>query len=406
MKLNQIFSASLLTAALFFAACGTTPPNPDQPGKPGSEQTDTTKTDPGTSLTAISCAEAAALAEGTEVKVVGYVITPFSIADSKDGASKEQSAWLADDASASKGVIQAYYLTVTEEVAKGDKVECTGKIKYYKKGDDTTIEIVKPGTMTILEKGGSTTPTPSGDVTGAGTQDNPYTVADVKILNNANKGPHWVKGYIIGAIDGKALANATIGASTVETNFIIADAADENDPTAAIPVQLPAGFLRTSLNLNANPGNLKKEVMLYGTLEAYFSAPGVKNISKAYLDGKEVVEVIVDGGAKTIAEALAIIDALKEGETTKESYTIEGIVDEIGTKAEDLSKYGNVDFWLKDADGKKIKAFRTAAGPNKEKVTALPTAGATVKVYGPLMKYKDTKTNEIVPEIAYGYFVD
>ncbi len=39
-------------------------------------------------------------------------------------------------------------------------------------------------------------------------------------------------------------------------------------------------------NLQANPGNLGKEVVVYGSLEAYFGLPGIKSVSQYKIDGQ------------------------------------------------------------------------------------------------------------------------
>ena len=75
-----------------------------------------------------------------------------------------------------------------------------------------------------------------------GSKEKPYTVADVISLNNAQKGPFYVKGYIVGQVVGSKLSDAAFSApwgtssatSTQNTNLVIADNADEtglNDPT-------------------------------------------------------------------------------------------------------------------------------------------------------------------------------
>ncbi len=54
-----------------------------------------------------------------------------------------------------------------------------------------------------------------------------------------------------------------------------------------MPVQLPAGDVRNAVNLKDNPGNLGKEVLLKGNLEAYFGAKGLKSVSAYKIDGAE-----------------------------------------------------------------------------------------------------------------------
>lgn len=123
--------------------------------------------------------------------------------------------------------------------------------------------------------------------TGAGTVDNPFTVADVKMMNNAfaSATKYWVTGYIIGVPSaGNAEGNLTTVALTAPftgaTAIALSDAANEADLTKMIGVQLPTGEVRTALNLVDNVSNLNKKVKVYGTLQAYFNAaPGVQNTS-------------------------------------------------------------------------------------------------------------------------------
>lgn len=127
---------------------------------------------------------------------------------------------------------------------------------------------------------------------GLGTEVSPFTVADVKELNNsfASATKYWVQGYIVGVPSG---GNAEGNLTTVDleapftgaTAIALAGAAAETDLTTMIGVQLPTGDVRTALNLVDNVGNLGKKVMVYGTLEAYFTAaPGVKNVTEYKLD--------------------------------------------------------------------------------------------------------------------------
>lgn len=138
-----------------------------------------------------------------------------------------------------------------------------------------------PGT-----RGDTPTPTPTpGD---AGTKEKPYTVANVQA--GATGTGVWVKGYIVGWIDGKTLADgAKFNADgvTVSSNVMLADAADAATTAKIIPVQLPSGEIRKAVNLQDNPANYKKEVLLKGNLVAYFGVPGLKEVSAAVIDGKE-----------------------------------------------------------------------------------------------------------------------
>lgn len=129
-----------------------------------------------------------------------------------------------------------------------------------------------------------------------GSKDKPYTVADVISLNNAQKGPFYVKGYIVGQVVGTKLSDAAFSGpwetssatSTQNTNLLIADSADETNTSNIVPVQLPYGDLRNALNLPENPDLHKKEILIYGNLEKYFSVPGIKSPTYAVVGDTEV----------------------------------------------------------------------------------------------------------------------
>ena len=107
---------------------------------------------------------------------------------------------------------------------------------------------------------------------GDGTEENPYSVADVIALTNPGV-KAWVEGYIVGSMNNNKLEETPTNA----TNIALATTADDTENI--IPVQLPSGNVRTALNVVDNPSNLGAKVAIYGTLEAYFSKPGVKNVS-------------------------------------------------------------------------------------------------------------------------------
>ncbi len=147
-----------------------------------------------------------------------------------------------------------------------------------------------PGVKTVTEyeldgQGGENPEPPVGD--GDGTEDKPYVISQVVALGNPGT-PAWVKGYIVGSAADKTADSFTTatGASASGTNIFIAATADETDYNKCLPVQLPVGDVRAALNLQANPGNLGKEVVVYGSLEAYFGLPGIKSVSQYKIDGQ------------------------------------------------------------------------------------------------------------------------
>lgn len=154
------------------------------------------------------------------------------------------------------------------------------------------------------------------DVTGKGTKAEPYTANDVIVLNSTVIGPFFVKGYIVGQVNGMNMNESSVETAapftpsegqTYNTNILIASNPDETNIKMMVPVQLPSGDLRTALNLPENEGMLKKEILLYGNLEKYFGAAGVKSPTYAVVDGTEYGSepVIVDPDEQIYAESFA-----------------------------------------------------------------------------------------------------
>lgn len=117
-----------------------------------------------------------------------------------------------------------------------------------------------------------------------GTEADPLTVSDVIALNNL-----YTTGAacVTGVIGPKTAANATNGVlgeaeKAAATNIILTQG------EAMIGVALPSGDARTKLNIVDNAGNIGKTVVVKGTLEPYFDAPGVKNTE--YVSGLSGVE--------------------------------------------------------------------------------------------------------------------
>ena len=126
------------------------------------------------------------------------------------------------------------------------------------------------------------------ELVGDGSESNPYTVADLKAMAiPADTNPTedqekvWVKGFIAGALNSSGSAFA----EEVASNIALAAAAGESTATNCVPIQLPVGDIRTVLNVVDNPGNVGKEVMVYGHILKYMSKTGVKNVTEAIIDG-------------------------------------------------------------------------------------------------------------------------
>ncbi|MDE5660151.1 MAG: hypothetical protein K2I28_04570, partial [Muribaculaceae bacterium] len=127
--------------------------------------------------------------------------------------------------------------------------------------------------------GGDTPVTPP--ATDGGTEDKPYSVADVLGLNNPGT-TSWVEGYIIGSSNGVngAFVPNLAATGNAGSNILLAVDPTETDPAKMVPVQLVAGTaIRQQLNLIDNPANLGKKVKIEGKLEKYFARPGIKSPS-------------------------------------------------------------------------------------------------------------------------------
>lgn len=158
----------------------------------------------------------------------------------------------------------------------------------------------KPGMQNVTNykldgQGGGDQPTPPGQITGAGTEADPFTADDVIIMNPQSKDTPaagqadvWVKGYIVGYYDFDNKDNQWqfSGTSSITTNILIASSASETSADRIVAVKLPAGDIRNALNLSQNPGNYKKEVLLHGDILKYCGKPGVANLKGCKLDGQ------------------------------------------------------------------------------------------------------------------------
>lgn len=143
-------------------------------------------------------------------------------------------------------------------------------------------------------EGGGVDPNPTPDpgtdpveTVGDGTEAKPYTVADVIALNNTKPGSAWVKGYIVGAMNSQAEYTLEVAAPfTVASNVYLAASVAETDSKNMLPVQLVSGSaVRKAVNLVDNPGNFGKELLIKGSLEKYFSQPGIKSPTDYKLNG-------------------------------------------------------------------------------------------------------------------------
>lgn len=123
------------------------------------------------------------------------------------------------------------------------------------------------------------------------------SVADA-IANNS--GIATVRGYIVGtAISGTKYDQEAPFDSN--TNLGLADDPNETDPAKILPVQLTKGEIREVLNLKENPEYFQIEVTITGSLEPYFSVPGLKSPSTYSIVGQEPEPEVPETPLETIS---------------------------------------------------------------------------------------------------------
>ena len=220
----------------------------------------------------ITCAQAVEICKATGETATAdkYTIRGY-VTEIKDPYSTQYgniSYWMADEKGGGQ-VLQAFRVkpvNASDQAVKvNDYVEVVGTlVNYY----GNTPEVNAGGTYTIITVGeeGEKPSLPEG-LTGDGTKENPFTVEDVLKLNNKFAGPYYVKAFIVGQVNGASLesgaefdapftpsTNQTTGQlNTYNTNLLVASSADVADVAKCLPVQLPAGDLRTNFNLPENP---------------------------------------------------------------------------------------------------------------------------------------------------------
>ena len=265
----------------------------------------------------ITCAQAVEICKATgetattdTYTIRGYVT---EIKEAYNTQYKNVSCWMADEKGGGQ-VFLAFRVkpvnAADQAVKVNDYIEVKGKlVNYYGNTPETTAG----GSMTIITAGeeGEKPSLPEG-LTGDGTKENPFTIEDVQALNNQFAGPYYVKAFIVGQVVGAAIStgsefeapfnpstNNDGSVNTYNTNLLVASSADVADVAKCVPVQLPAGDLRTDFNLPENPKMDGQEVLICGSLVKYFGVAGIKNTSSIEL--LNVNEVYVEDLANVAA---------------------------------------------------------------------------------------------------------
>ncbi|HDX9577521.1 TPA: chitobiase/beta-hexosaminidase C-terminal domain-containing protein [Bacillus pseudomycoides] len=147
----------------------------------------------------------------------------------------------------------------------------------------------------------------------------------IQLFQQQGKKPAVVEGYIVGFTQnpGKYTKDPT---KFGDTNVAIAASPDEVNADKIMPVQLPIGDIRKAVNVKDHPENMGKKVRLTGTLDSYFSSPGLKSITNYAFqdkDNQKVSDVIASPNGGEVEKGTAVtLSTVTEGATIY--YTLDG----------------------------------------------------------------------------------
>lgn len=199
---------------------------------------------------------------------------------------------------------QHVVVTLGQAVDNTFKTNSDARVVYT--SSDTDVATISADGLITVVGAGVTTITATTDVTdkfisdsksftlavtsGAdGTADMPFGISDVKALyvDGDTVKSVWIKAYIVGYANGAFNAEKVVFGSeeALASNILIAASADETDYQNCIPVALEnkpatAKAVRDTLNLQAHPENLGREVWLKGSIVKYFGVAGVKSVEE------------------------------------------------------------------------------------------------------------------------------
>lgn len=330
-------------------------------------------------VTEVTCAEALALfgelgdgATSAETYVItGYIVDVYSTI-----SQNQQSFWISDTKGGEK-MIQAYWANLPEGVSEfktGTQVKITGKLLKYINKDGVMVPEVKNADVEILGEGGDEPVTPGKAVTCAEAATLCADMAD----GATSEETYTVTGYITDVF-------ATV--SKGQQSFWMADTKDGGKVLQAYWANLPEGVESFKVGSQVKiTGKLLKYINKDGVMVPEVKNANVEIISEG--DGDEPVE---PGTAVTCAKAVELCNALADGATSEEAYTISGYITEVISAV----SRNQQSFWMADSkDGGRV--FQAYWANLPEGVSEFKV-GSEVKITGKLMKY--VKDGDVTPEI-------
>ncbi|MBQ6189325.1 MAG: hypothetical protein IJK45_04040 [Bacteroidaceae bacterium] len=333
----------------------------------------------------VTCAEAVDLTNALEDGATSaevYTVTGYITEVVGSPSKNQQTFWMADEKGGGK-VFEAYWANLPAGVDAfkvGMKVKITGSLMKYVKDGKVTPEI-KNAAVEILEDGGDT-PTPAGtEVTCAQAVDLTNALEDGATSSEV----YTVTGYIT-----EVLGTVSTKTGTPQQSFWMADTKDGGKVFEAYYANVPSGVSEFKAGMKVKiTGNLMKYVK-DGKV-----TPEIKNAT---------VEILEDGGGDTptptgtdvtCAQAVDLTNALEDGATSAETYSVTGYITEVLGAVSTKTGTPQQSFWMADTKdgGKVFEAYyaNVPSGVSEFK------AGMKVKITGNLMKY--VKDGKVTPEI-------
>jgi len=238
-----------------------------------------------------------------------------------------------------------------------------------------------------------------------GTAEEPLSVADaLTIINGLENGETIGKGYVKGIVC-QAPSNISAGKLT----YYISD-----DGKSSNSLQVYKGLGLNQAKFSA-VGDLAvgDEVVIFGPMTRYSNGNPELNdgnylisLKKGEGGGGEEETIGTKDSPKTVAEAITLINALGDKETSQQKAYVKGKVVKVTTNQTNFEKYGNLNYFISD-DGQDANTIQVYGGDglNGDKFQSITDIkqGDEVIVYGNL--YKFVNNNGTTPEITNSYLV-
>ena len=336
--------------------------------------------------TEVTCAKAVELTNALEdngTSTETYAVTGYITEVVGNVSKNQQTFWMADTKDGGK-VFEAYWANLPEGVSAfkvGSKVKIIGQLMKYVKDGKVTPEI-KNATVEILEEGSGDTPTPTG------TEIN--CAKAVELTNALADGATSTETYSVTGYITEVIGEVSTKTGTPQQTFWMADTKDGGKVFEAYYANVPN-------SISAFKTGMK--VKITGQLMKYVKdgkvTPEIKNATVEILEEGSGDTPTPTGTEINCAKAVELTNALADGATSTETYSVTGYITEVIGEVSTKTGTPQQTFWMADTkDGGKVFEAYYANVPDG--VSAFKT-GMKVKITGQLMKY--VKDGKVTPEI-------